>query len=288
VESGLPELRLNVPCDDFADFDSRLAPHVWANGVRIATEQPLGLGTRVATALVLRSGETLRGEGIIDAHVQIDARPGVRVRLLRLEPAEQRPARPLEDELFGDLPDASSDAQLLTDEVRDASCEIAAVVNRRARWFSRAAIALIAVAAGLGAAAYVIARRGPSASPEHAVASHVEEADRLISDGRFTGEHGAIAHLLAAKRLRPDDAETNARLSRIADRLETLGARALARGDLAVASEHLAAAQLAAPGRRSIRAKLNAIAKRQRADDPPPKRKRTTTRAPSRPRTASR
>ena len=47
--------------------------------------------------------------------------------------------------------------------------------------------------------------------------------------------------------------------------LETLGARALDRGDLALASVHLSGAALAAPDRASVHARLAALEKKRAA-----------------------
>ena len=96
------------------------------------------------------------------------------------------------------------------------------------------------------------------------VAARIRIADRLVSEGRILGTSGALEQLIAARQLRPDDPTTNARLDRLADMLEGLGAGALERGDLPVASVHLAAAELAAPDRASIRAKRTALAERMR------------------------
>ncbi len=133
-----------------------------------------------------------------------------------------------------------------------------AVRNRR----RAAAVAALAVAVALAAIGYAMTRR--PATPEEEAADHLARADRQLAAGRVTGEDGALEHLLAAKRLRPRDPVPAERLSRLADMLEDLGQRALGRGELYVASIHLTAARQAAPGRASIRAKLEALSKAQR------------------------
>ncbi len=305
MQTGAPPLRVKVPCDDERDFYARLADRIAANGLRVPLDQPRLVGTRVSVALEFRNGGMLSGEGVIDAHVRLDERPGINVRFLRLDPPGELPAppqprtysrpappaaapkptpappsepsdSPLESP-FESPPEAGSRAEddgpfaNVVDEAlpgeRPAfpesltgSAEIIAQVRQRIARVERAAIAMGAVALTLALGGYAIARHlGTPPSPDAAVAAHVEAADRLLSEGRLTGEHGALEHLLAAKRLRPADPATRARLVRVADVLESLGARALERGDAAVASIHLASAKLAAPDRQSIRAKLERL-----------------------------
>lgn len=304
VDLGLPELRVKVPCDDERDFHARFRGPLAANGVRIPTERGLAVSTRVAVALMFRDGDAVRVEGVVATHLMLGGRSAVRVRLPSLERLEDaragvreleedeplggtppprsaalsedeplehaayvRPEEPLADEPIGELdvlppsPDAPADPL-------DTSGEIVALLNRRIGRARRAALVLVALAlAVVGVSGYVINRQlGRAATPEAAISAHLQAADGLVAAGRLTGEEGALAHLLEAKRLGPDDAGIEARLSRLADRLETLGARALGRADLAVAAIHLEAAQLAAPERPSIRAKLSALAKRTRRE----------------------
>jgi hypothetical protein len=178
-----------------------------------------------------------------------------------------RPEEPLADEPIGELDVLPASPEAPADPL-DTSGEIVAMLNRRIGRARRAALVLVALAlAVVGVSGYVINRqRGRAATPEAAIAAHLQAADGLVAEGRLTGEEGALEHLLAAKRLGPGDAGIEARLVKIADRLEALGARALGRADLAVASIHLEAAQLAAPERPSIRAKLAALAKRTRRE----------------------
>jgi hypothetical protein len=109
-----------------------------------------------------------------------------------------------------------------------------------------------------------------TAAPADLVAERIATADRRLAEGRLAGEDGALEHLLAAKALRPEHAGTRERLRAMADTLESLGARALGRGDLDEASIHLSAARDAAPDRESIRAKLDAVAKAKTARDASP------------------
>jgi hypothetical protein len=182
-------------------------------------------------------------------------------------PAGDEPlaGEPLGDVLFGDL-GADEPMPGLPDGfvfgASTVSTEIAAAVGRRTARAQRAAIA-VAIAALLVAVAGLAAARGLlSQGPEAAFAAHVEAADRLVAEGRLVGKDGALEHLLAASRLRPDDAALAARLSRLADLLEALAARALERGDAAVASVHLGWAARAAPERPSIRAAQERLARR--------------------------
>jgi len=144
----------------------------------------------------------------------------------------------------------------------------------------RAALAAVVVGAVLvlGILAYAVARRpaGPPAVPaaaaasaadDAALASRIAAADRRMSEGRLGGPDGALDNLLAAKALRPDDPRVKERLALLADTLETLGGRALDRGDVAEAEVHLAAALQAAPDRPSISAKLEALAKLPQAQE---------------------
>jgi hypothetical protein len=301
VDLGLPELRLKVPCDDVRDFRARLGHHVAANGLCIPTERGLAVSTRVAVTLVFRDGSTLCGEGIVDAHKVAGGRSAVRVRLPTLgrAPARPGPARDaLEDEPLGDpwtepRPAPEGDEPLVAAVVArllppraaepaeerqvlapapplpggafETSGDIFAAVNRRADRAQRGALVLVALALALAGAGFAIARHlTPEAAPGAQIAAHLRAAERLEAEGRLLGEGGAIEELLAARRLEPANAETEARLSQVADRLEALGARALQRNDLAAASTHLAAAQVAAPERPSIRAKLDAVEKRLR------------------------
>ncbi len=303
METGVPDLRLKIPCNDEGDFHARLADRIAEQGLRVPTAVQRSVGCRVTLALELRNGEVLTCEGVVDAHVRMDAGPGVNVRILRFAPggagrappgatppdaSAAMPAgdEPLEDVLFADADEVASDAPPAVFGSGTLSGEIVQIVNRRAARVQRAAIGMAVAALVIGGAGLAVARSLRPAGRE-AASAHVEAADRLLAEGRLTGKDGALEHLLAAKRLRPDDAATNGRLSRVADLLEGLAARALERGDVAVATIHLASAERAAPDRASIRAKLDAIAKRASADESPPPRQRRTAAAVKR-RTASR
>lgn len=272
---------MEVPCDGEEDFYARFRDRVAARGLRVPTEVQRPVGTRVKLALVLRDGRTLDLEGVVDAHVRVDERPGVNVRILHFPrdasggaapppgaPAARRgsaalPAadEPLGDVLFADLPELAHDEPPAVFGAGTVSREIVEVVNRRAARVQRVAIALAVAALVVGVASLGVVRWLRPMGPE----AHVAASDRLLAEGRLTGRDGALEHLLEARRLRPDDAATNGRLSRVADLLEGLAARALERGDVAVAEIHLASAELAAPGRASIRAKREAIARRTSA-----------------------
>jgi hypothetical protein len=302
VDPSLPELRLAVPCNDALDFDARLADAIAANGVRIPTERGLAVSTRVGVALVFRDGTTFRTEGVVDEHLTIEDRSAVHVRLPALErPAptpRTRRGPPCGDEPLGTPPGrlaavdadeplwaASGDARaepaaaddppevsaILVSEPRElggafeTSGDVLAAVRRGGDRAQRLALALAAAALVIAVAGYALVRRvGPDASPKAAVSAHLDASERLEAEGRLAGDDGAIAELLAARKLDPANEDVPARLARIADRLERLGAQALRRNDLAAARIDLETAQLAAPGRASIRAKLDELEKRKR------------------------
>lgn len=294
---------MKVPCDDEREFYARIADRIATNGLRVAIDELRPIGSRVAVALEFRNGRTLSGEGVIDAHVRLDAaRSGVNVRFLKLERPEEeagaavatppppraappsRRAEPaevevevepepvdrsaaLEEALFDEAARAS-EAPPVDPQSFTGSAEIIAQVRHRTVRAQRAAALFAAAALVLAVGGYAAFRlAGGPATQEQAAAAHLEAADRLMHAGRLTGANGALEHLLAAKQLSPADAETDARLRRAADVLESLGTRALERGDAAVASIHLAGAKLADPARPSIRAKLDKV-ERLRATRP--------------------
>jgi hypothetical protein len=182
-------------------------------------------------------------------------------------PAAPPPSGQATDELellLGDEPATGAEAP--APPALAAPPRAGAAVPARLLAVAGAGIALIAA---LGVLGYVIVRRSsPPPAPaaaappaEGALDAHIAAADRRMSDGRLTGPDGALDHLLAARALRPEDPRVARRLALLADTLETLGARALERADVAEAEVHLAAAWQAAPDRESIRAKLEALGK---------------------------
>jgi len=184
---------------------------------------------------------------------------------VKLPPPGDPPPRPrastaaeLEHELFGDGSARSASLSLTV------STEIAAAIAGRVVRYRRAALGVAAGAALVALAGFAAHRMVGPASPEAVAAAHVEAADRLLREGRVTGKDGALDHLLAARRLRPGDAETARRLDRVADLLERLAAGALDRGDLPVAAIHLASARAAAPDRPSLGAKQAELDRRAR------------------------
>lgn len=281
-----PPLRVKVPCDDERDYFARLADHVVQRGLRVPTEHQRPIGTRLQVALEFRNGEVLRGEAVVDAHVQLDTRSGVNVRFVHLERAEPRATAPpppqpvpwsMAPSQIPPVPGAALDDEVLpSGDPLVSSGEVAASVHRRVARFQRATLALVGLALVFAAGGYAVARHlGLWITPEARVAALVRGADRCLHEGRATGNDSALEHLLAAKRLRPDDAATSARLTRLADMFEALGAGALERGDLPVASIHLEAARLAAPDRASIRAKLTAVAEKSRPAEKRPEEPRS-------------
>jgi hypothetical protein len=297
---------VKIPCNDERDFYARLADHIATRGLRVPTEDLRPVGTRLQVALEFRNGRTLRAQAIVDAHVQVDSRSGVNVRFLHLEPDEPlapaahppplpgsragpaasdgSPASPpgsmpLEDELSGDTLEPLPDAPPEGVASLTASTEIGAMLDRRGARIRRAAIVVLAATLVLAVAVWAMVRRaGQPATPDEVVAAHVQASDRLVSEGRVTGK-AARSSISSPPGACADDARTNERLSRLADALEGLGARALERGDLAVASIHLQDALAAAPDRASIRAKLDALEKKKRPDGSREKRKRKAAKA---------
>lgn len=267
-------LKVQVPCADEAEFYARLADRIAANGIRVPSDDAPAVGSRARVALEFKDGGILAGEAVVEEHVELDARPAVKVRFLRLDrtaapapaaapAAPPRPPRPTEAELalalFGDgAAGGTTGAFAFT-----RSTEIAAAVDRRAARFQRAAIVVAVLAVAVALAGVAIARwPGGTAAQELAATAHVKAADRLLAEGRLSGKDGALEHLLAARRLHPGDPETTRRLERLADMLERLAAGALERGDLAVASIHLASAREAAPDRRGLQALQDELERR--------------------------
>lgn len=267
-------LRVKVPCRDEDDFWARLADQVAKNGIRVPAEAPRPVGAHVRVGLEFKDGRTLSGECVVEAHVALPTGRGMRMRFLKLDgngPATEKPPgagapaaaapprlpdpdEPLGEELFGDPEEAAAPGA----PDLDATGAIAAEHDRRGAQLRRVAIGIAVAALAVVVLGTVVVRRlAPSDAAR--VAAHVAAADRLIAEGRLVGEDGALERLLAAQRIRPDDPATAERLSRAADLLERLGARALERRDLAVAAIHLSGAQRAAPDRKSIRAKLAAV-----------------------------
>lgn len=301
VQRSSSDLRVKVPCRDERDFHARLGDHVAAHGLRVPTDHPRPIGTKVRVALEFRDGRTFCADAVVDAHVQLDTGSGVNVRFGDLGAAEAEPAGAPPPPLPGppaarepayvsldDLEAFPTEARTSPGDALATSGEIIAMVDRRVVRFQRGALAAAAVALVVAGAGYAMARRALSGrAPE--VASARVDTDRLIAEGRIFGPEGALEALLAARRLHPDDAATAARLGRIADLLETLGARALDRGDLALASVHLSGAERAAPDRASVHARLTELEKRRAALARPsaPEKKRAASPPPRRTRAAA-
>jgi len=276
--NGYSMLRVKVPCADEGEFYARLADRIAENGLRVPADERPAIGARARVALEFKDGGVLSGDAVVEEHVELDSRPGVKVRILKLDPRETAsPSSPptalpapsrgprasdveLAEVLFGDTGEGRTGSLAFT-----VSTEIAAVVERRTARFQRAAVGVAALAVAVALAGFAVARSWGGAATPEAAAAHVQAADRLLGEGRLTGKDGALDHLLAAKRLRPDDPATTRRLDRLADMLERLAAGALERGDLPVASIHLAAARAAAPDRPSLRVKQAELDRRTRA-----------------------
>jgi hypothetical protein len=276
VEPGLPALRVKIPCRDAREFRARLADHIAAKGLRVPSEQRRAIGTRLRVALELRNGDTLWGDAVVDGHVDLDARAGVSLRFLGAPAAAGEPV-PDQDDPPGGAPLEPPPLPRL--DPLGTSGEIIASVNRQVARMLGGIAALSALALVLAAAGYAVGLRlAAPRSRESVAAARVAQADRLLAEGRILGKDGALEKLLAARDASPDDDAVGARLERVADLLESLGSRAIGRGDLPVASVHLAAAELADPTRESIRAKRAFLAAKARADEAPPRTARTRKR----------
>ncbi len=129
----------------------------------------------------------------------------------------------------------------------------------------RGVLIAVAVAAAVGVAGggwVLVSRRAappPARAGRGAAAAHIAAADRRMSEARLVGPDCALEHLLEARKLALNDPGVATRLSLLADTLEALGSRALARGDVDEAGVHLISARDAAPDRESIRLKLKAL-----------------------------
>jgi hypothetical protein len=279
VQATLPAVRVKIPCDDARDFDARLAGHIAVKGLRIPSDTRRPIGTRLRVALELRNGETLCGDAFVDGHVQIDARPGMSVRFVR-PPGPEEPTPVGAEDLVTDEPreappDAPPPLPGAPADALGSSAEILAAANRQVGRLLRGIAGLAALALVLAGTGYAVGLGLAKRSPAAIAAARVATADRLLAEGRVLGKDGALEELLAARDARPKDPVVAARLTAIAGLLESLGARAIDRGDLAVASVHLAAAALADPTRESVRAKLAFVAAKERTGEARP-RPRTT------------
>lgn len=129
---------------------------------------------------------------------------------------------------------------------------------RRPRALRAVAAALAVAVIGGGAAA------GRWARQRDLFAQRLERGDAQILAGRLVGpgDTPALAQLLAARDLRPDDRRALERLRLLGTTLERLGAAALERGDFAEAVAHLEAAQRAQPDRPSTRELLAEVRRR--------------------------
>ncbi|GMU10292.1 serine/threonine-protein kinase [Corallococcus caeni] len=121
--------------------------------------------------------------------------------------------------------------------------------GRALRWGALAVTILCATGAAL---------TWPRHAGEVEVAGHLSRADRLIAVAKLTGagEDTALAHLQAARALRPEDPRVRTRLAALADAFERMAAEATQRGDATEAMAHLRAALEAAPERSAPRIRL--------------------------------
>ncbi|HUS63681.1 MAG TPA: hypothetical protein VMZ28_04020 [Kofleriaceae bacterium] len=147
----------------------------------------------------------------------------------------------------------------------DVAASGPAIAPRRSR--RRIVIAAAAGAAVLTILALILVPSGDSAAGgPSAVDEHLVQADARMRDGRLTGPGGdqALDHLLAARKLAPDDARVHDRLAALADTFERLADGAIAAGDLAEAAAHLQAAINAQPDRATATTKMRDVEQRAR------------------------
>jgi len=95
--------------------------------------------------------------------------------------------------------------------------------------------------------------RADAAQAEASFAASIRAADACLGSGRLAGPgpDTALQHLTAARRLAPEDPRLTSRAALVAEKLEELGRRALARADREEARVHLETALAAEPGRRT-------------------------------------
>jgi hypothetical protein len=291
----LPLVRVRHPCRDAAEFRARFAAAVAAQGIFVPTRHPRPAGARVELVVELRDGTALRGEALaVDSAVQGSSGPGLTFRFVRLfegsldleapapaaapsvaataasesfqelfTPEEQRELLQgggvVEESPQGVESEDTLDVPLRGDvvELRSAADEEdrrreAGARRRRARL---AAGPIVAVAVAVLAAYLAVARHA-----ELEIDAHVSSADERFADGRLSGGgDSALDHLVAARSLRPHDPAVRERLRLVADKLEELADRALARGDYVEAAVHLAAATQAEPERKRLHVRLGEI-----------------------------
>jgi len=104
--------------------------------------------------------------------------------------------------------------------------------------------------------------RAGAARAEASFAASIRAVDVCLGSGRLAGSgpDTAVQHLAAARRLAPEDPRLRSRAALVAEKLEELGRRALARSDWAEAAVHFEAALAAEPGRRAALEALQQIA----------------------------
>src|SRR5512138_2411903 len=182
--NGDSTLRVKVPCADEGEFYARFADRIAENGLRVPTAAPPAIGARARVGLEFKDGAVLTGDAVVEEHLEVDGRPGVRVRILKLDPAAldvdvdgDEPLSPpsagraaagrsdaaLAEQLFADLPaDGRTGALSFT-----VSTEIAAAVAQRTARYQRAAAIVAAVAVAVAIGVFAVARfwSGP-ATPE--------------------------------------------------------------------------------------------------------------------------
>jgi hypothetical protein len=152
-----------------------------------------------------------------------------------------------------------------------APLETVGVASRRRR--TLVAVAAVLVAGAVVAAAYslTVGPRRRAAELERSLAEEISSADVQLEAGRLAGagDDSALAHLKAARALKPGDRRVTSRLLLLRDTLEELGRRALARGDVEEATAHYRAVLEADPGHATARARLDELSARRGQGRPP-------------------
>lgn len=222
---------------------------------------PRPVGTRVHLDIELRDRTVAySGPAVVSEHVDEPTRSGLVLSLVRPAPAVRDVPAP-EVTLELDLPGGAAAAPASAPEPRRGRRAA------RTRWLAAAAAAAL-VAAVAGGAAFVRAQRR-AAVLDAAFSDAIRVADERLRAGRLVAPGGdsALDHLLAARALRPGDTRVLARLEMMADTFESLGRRAMARGDLQEAAAHLSGVVRADPGRDWARAELERVESRRRAEE---------------------
>jgi hypothetical protein len=84
MADNLPTLRVKHPAQDRAQFLDRHAARVASTGIQVPTANLRPVGSRVRLIIELKSGESIVGDAVVEAHVRIREAPGISLRYVRL------------------------------------------------------------------------------------------------------------------------------------------------------------------------------------------------------------